>query len=334
MPLVVMITGIAGFLGSHLADAFLARGDRVVGIDDLSGGDARHVNKDAHWLRADCRNLGIVSSYMEFTRPHIVYHLACHPHEGLSVFSPATIGGSVYQGSVAVFSAAAQHKVRRVVFASSMARYGDQPGPFREDMTPRPVDPYGIAKVAAEDTLRVLARTHGIEHVIAVPHNIIGVRQRYTDPFRNVASIMLNRILSGKEVVIYGDGQQRRCFSPIEDCIVPLVRMARAPIDGQTINIGPDGDGITILELAHMCHEAAHSAYRKPIFYPDRPREVKSALCSSDKARELLDFEPRGDLKRCLSGMAVSIWATPFEYHLPIEIVNEKTPETWRERKI
>jgi len=331
----VLITGIAGFLGSHLADALIAAGHTVSGIDDLSGGAMRNVPGKAGMTKADCCNHDLMHSVFDIMRPEIVYHLACHPHEGLSVFSPALVAGSVFQGSVAVFSAAAQHKVKRVIFASSMARYGEQWGaPYDEDMTPAPLDPYGVAKLAAEDTLRILARAHSFEHVIAVPHNIIGVRQKYTDPYRNVASIMLNRILSGKEVIIYGDGNQVRRFSPIEDCISSLVRMLDWNVDGEIINIGPDGDGIAINELARLCHAAAHLAWRKPTYYPARPLEMKIATCSSNKARLMLSFSPKGNLEKCLRDMANSIIASPFDYSLPLEIINDKTPETWRERKI
>ena len=132
----------------------------------------------------------------------IVYHCAATAHEGLSVFSPYEIGKNNYLASVSVFSAAVSKKVKRIIFCSSMARYGSQKYPFTEDMTPSPADPYAISKVAAEQTLINLCELNKIEWVIAVPHNIIGPKQKYDDPFRNVVSIMLNRILQNKAPII------------------------------------------------------------------------------------------------------------------------------------
>ena len=142
-----------------------------------------------------------------------VYHCAATAHEGLSVFSPYEISKNNFLASVSVFSAAIAHKVKRIIFCSSMARYGDQKTPFTEDMNPKPVDPYAISKVAAENVLINLCELNNIEWVIAVPHNIIGPRQKYDDPFRNVVSIMINRMLQKKAPIIYGDGEQKRCFS-------------------------------------------------------------------------------------------------------------------------
>ena len=121
----------------------------------------------------------------------------------MSVFSPYEITKNNYLASVSIFSAAINEKVKRIIFCSSMARYGGQQTPFTEDMKPNPVDPYAISKVAAENVLINLCELNNVEYVIAVPHNIIGPRQRYDDPFRNVVSIMLNRMLQGKAPIIY-----------------------------------------------------------------------------------------------------------------------------------
>ena len=129
---------------------------------------------------------------------NIVYHCAATAHEGLSVFSPYEITKNNYLASVSVFTACISHKVKRIIFCSSMARYGSQQTPFTEEMNPRPIDPYAISKVAAEDVLKNLCELNNIEWVIAVPHNIIGPKQKYDDPYRNVVSIMINRMLQKK----------------------------------------------------------------------------------------------------------------------------------------
>ena len=158
-----------------------------------------------------------------------------------------------------------------------MARYGDQKTPFTEDMKPKPVDPYAISKVAAEEVLANLCEFNGIEWVIAVPHNIIGPRQKYDDPFRNVISIMLNRMLQSKAPIIYGDGKQKRCFSYIDDCLSCMIPMLdQKNLNKQIINIGPDEEFVTINKVAEICTNLT-GVNLKPIYKKDRPREVKHA---------------------------------------------------------
>lgn len=187
----IFISGVAGFLGSHLAERLLQRGHRVIGCDNLIGGYLDNVPPGVEFYSYDCSDHEAMTKIMRGVE--IVYHCACTAYEGLSVFSPHLITRNTYDNTVSILSAAIANKVRRFVFCSSMARYGEQATlPFTEDMTPRPQDPYGIAKYAAELTVRNLCATHKLEYVIAVPHNIIGPRQKYDDPFRNVASIMIN----------------------------------------------------------------------------------------------------------------------------------------------
>ena len=193
-------------------------GNTVVGVDNMQGGYEDNVPKNIKFLKLDCCDLKKMNEAMQGVE--IVYHCAATAHEGLSVFSPFEIGKNNYLASVSVFSAAISNKVKRIIYCSSMARYGTQKYPFTEDMTPNPVDPYAISKVAAEQTLINLCELNKIEWVIAVPHNIIGPKQKYDDPFRNVVSIMLNRILQNKAPIIYGDGEQKRCFSYIDDCLI------------------------------------------------------------------------------------------------------------------
>ncbi len=241
----ILVTGAAGFLGSHLAEKLSNMGNEVVGIDNMQGGYADNVPKNIKFYNFDCCDLKRMNEVM--IGVDVVYHCAATAHEGLSVFSPYEIGKNNYLASVSVFSAAVSKKVKRIVFCSSMARYGDQKYPFKEEMKPNPVDPYAISKVAAEQTLVNLCELNKIEWVIAVPHNIIGPRQKYDDPFRNVVSIMLNRILQNKAPIIYGDGKQKRCFSYIDDCLSCLLPMLDKKIlYKQIFNIGPDEEFVTI----------------------------------------------------------------------------------------
>ena len=211
----IYITGIAGFLGSHLAKKIKNQGHKVGGNDNMIQGDAENLPKDINFHKTDCCN------YSEMVKNlkgyDIVYHCAATAHEGLSVFSPNFITKNIYQASISVITASIVNKVKKFVLCSSMARYGTQKNPFTEDMSPSPQDPYGIAKVAAEQTLQLLSEVHGMNYNIAVPHNIVGPNQKYDDPFRNVMSIFINRNLQMKPSIIYGDGSQIRDFVYVED---------------------------------------------------------------------------------------------------------------------
>jgi UDP-glucose 4-epimerase len=265
----------------------------------------------------------------------IVYHCAATAYEGLSVFSPHLVTQNIVTASTGMISAAIASGVRRFVMCSSMARYGAQAVPFTEDMTPKPQDPYGIGKYAAEMLLRNLAEIHGMEWVIAVPHNIIGPRQKYDDPYRNVASIFINLMLQGRQPTLYGDGQQMRCFSFISDDVAPLEQMAFDPAcAGEVINIGPDAEFVTIRELAETIARLLDFRLESK-FTTARPSEVFLANCSADKARRMLDYRPRVSLEDGLRAMIDWIRSRgprPFQYHLELEISNDKTPETWKNK--
>jgi UDP-glucose 4-epimerase len=213
-----------------------------------------------------------------------------------------------------------------------MARYGAVALPFTEDVEPRPQDPYGIGKLAAEMLVRNLAETHGLEWVVAVPHNIIGPRQKYDDPYRNVAAIFVNRLLQGLPVVIYGDGSQRRCYSAVSDVVAPLLQMATDPAcAGQVFNVGPDEEFVTVLHLAELIARLLGVELRCE-HLPPRPREVPLANCSAAKARALLGYRPRHSLEESLRPMIDWIRARgprPFQHHIELEIVSEALPKTW-----
>lgn len=330
----IFITGVAGFLGSHLADRMIERGHTVVGNDTLIGGYLDNLNPKIQFHQIDCCNRETMTMLM--LGVDVVIHTAATAHEGLSVFSPDFITKNIFQASVSTISAAISNKVKRFVYCSSMARYGNQPAPFHEEMMPKPVDPYGIAKVAGEDVLRVLAETHGMEWNIAVPHNIVGTRQRYNDPFRNVISIMINRNLQGKPAIVYGDGNQTRCFSNVRDCIFSLEKLALENIVSETVNIGPDEGAITIKELAKIVAAKCH--YNgDPIFFPERPNEVKNAICSSEKSRILLNYKTTTSLEESIQETVDWVklkGVKEFDYCFPIEIINNKTPKTWKNKLI
>jgi UDP-glucose 4-epimerase len=329
----IFITGVAGFLGSHLADRMIELGHEVSGNDTMIGGYRDNVPIGVHFYEIDCCDNEKLSAAMAGT--DIVIHAAATAHEGLSVFSPSFITKNIFEASVSTISAAIQNKVKRFLFCSSMARYGNQQAPFTEDMNPKADDPYGAAKVASEQVLKMLCETHGMEWNIAIPHNIVGPRQCYDDPFRNVMSIMINRVLQGKPPIIYGDGLQTRCFSYVGDCIQCLEKMALDPnIVFQTINIGPDEGTITVKEMSQLVMKEC-GFEGEPIHMPDRPREVKHASCSADRAREVLGYETKATLEQSIRETVSYVrnrGPHPFNYRYKLEIINEKTPATWKDR--
>ena len=331
----ILVTGAAGFLGAHLSEALANAGNKVVGIDNMSGGYEDNIPTNIEFHKLDCCDFEKIKSIMRGI--DAVYHCAATAHEGLSVFSPFEITKNNYLASVSVFSAAVNAKVKRIIFCSSMARYGSQKHPFKETMNPKPIDPYAISKVASEQVLINLCELNKVEWVIAVPHNIIGPKQKYDDPFRNVVSIMINRMLQGKAPIIYGDGKQTRCFSYIEDCLSCLIPMLdQKNLNKQIINIGPDEEFVTINKIAELCSNVT-GVNLQPIYKKDRPQEVKHATCSADKAREMLNYKTQVPLLEGVKRTFEYIkkrGVKPFNYHINIEIDNELTPSTWKNKEI
>ena len=330
----IFITGVAGFLGSNLADFYLKKGFKVSGCDNLVGGDIDNVNQEVIFYQGDCEKLDFMTQATK-DNVDVLCHAAAYAHEGLSSISPTLICSNNVTGSVAVFTAAIRNKVKRIVYCSSMARYGKIEIPYKEDSILKPVDPYGVSKVAAENILKILCDTHGVEYNIAVPHNIIGPKQKYDDPFRNVASIMVNLMLQNRQPIIYGDGEQKRCFSDVEDCIFCLDKlMTDKNIISQTVNIGPDEESVTINELFRLISNKL-KFNQEPKYFADRPNEVKHATCSSDKARKLLGYQTKVNLSSSIDKVINFIkkkGPKQFKYNYMLEIENEKTPKTWKEK--
>ena len=330
----IFITGIAGFLGANLADYYISKKFKVSGCDNLVGGTTKNINlKKVKFYKANCENLDEMTKIMKGV--DVVVHAAAYPHEGLSSFSPYLICKSNFIGAVSVFTAAIQKKVKRIVFCSSMARYGDVQFPFYENQNAKPVDPYGVSKLAAEQVLKILSDSHGIEYNIAVPHNIIGPKQKYDDPYRNVVSIMINLMLQKRRPIIYGDGKQTRNFSDIDDCIYCLDKLIRdKKIKSEIFNIGPDEDSISINELYEILSNKLQ--FNKDAQYvEDRPNEVKNAICSSDKARKFLSYKTRVSLSDSIDKVIKYIKKNgpkKFEYNYELEIQNKLTPKTWKNK--
>ena len=330
----IFITGVAGFLGSNLAEFYIKKGFEVSGCDNLVGGDLENIPSKVTFYQGNCENLDFMTRSMK-DNVEVVCHAAAYAHEGLSSVSPTLICNNNVTGSTSVFTAAIRNKVKRIVFCSSMARYGNIKIPFKENDILKPVDPYGVSKVAAEEILKILCKTHNLEYNIAVPHNIIGPKQKYDDPYRNVVSIMINLMLQKRQPIIYGDGTQKRCFSDIEDCLYCLDKLITDKnIVSETVNIGPDEEYISINELFEKLSNKL-KFNQSPKYYLDRPNEVKHATCSSDKARKLLNYKTSVKLDDSIDKVISYIktkGVKKFKYNYLLEIENEKTPITWTKR--
>ena len=333
----VWVTGCAGFLGSHLCDALLAAGHEVGGNDNMNGGDLFNVPVGVDLYHLDCNERDLLATRL-VGYTHLV-HCAAAPYEGLSFFSPHYITINIVGASVSTFSAAIGAGVRRIVYCSSMARYGAGQSPFQEDQQPAPADPYAIGKLATESFLANLCKTHSVEYVIAVPGNIIGPRQRFDDPFRGVTSIFINLALQGRELIVFGDGEQKRRFAPVDSCVWALERMLFDGVVGETINIGPpdeDEKAITINSLAEMVWQACgNNGPAKVKHVPERVGDTKFAYCSVKKLERILGYRPGMPLWQCIDEMVEDVrkrGPRPFNYSLPIEIKNKRTPKAWTER--
>jgi|TARA_B110000285_G_scaffold63268_1_gene72729 UDP-glucose 4-epimerase len=332
----ILITGSLGFVGSHLAKRYHSTGHKVVGIDNGIGGYDDNLT-EVQTLRIDCCNQSALDQLFAREKFDIVIHAACTAYEGLSVVSPVLVTRNTYDATVNVLTASIKHNIKRFVYMSSMARYGKQQPPFTEDMKPAPEDPYGIAKVAAEDTVKCLCEVNNIDWSIVVPHNIYGPNQVYDDPFRNVVSIFLHRNLQGKPCIIYGDGEQKRCFSYIDDTLQIFDRIVfDTKAVGQIFNLGPDEDYISINELADLTANATgYNGLHQ--YMPGRPKEVKYATCSSNKIREYFNYKTEVKIKDGITQTLDYIQKRgirKFNYSLPIEIENEHTPQTWTKKLI
>lgn len=325
----ILVTGGAGFIGSHLTDWLIKEGHEVTVLDDLSGGFFENVNKDAKFVGSSINNIEYVNYLMKDT--DIVFHLAAYAAEGLSHFIKHFNYENNLIGSINLINAAINNNVKRFVFTSSMAVVGTNKPPFDEEVIPNPEDSYGISKYAVEQELRISKEMFGLDYTIIRPHNIFGIRQNIGDPYRNVIGIFMNRIMQNRRPRIYGDGKQTRAFSYIDDIIPCLARSAfQENTKGEIINLGA-AEPITINRLAEIVLDAMGSKL-KPIHTPKR-YEVKHAYCTTEKSEKLLGFKTTVSLEEGIKRMAdwakktgarkSKFWET-FE-------VKKNLPEFWRD---
>jgi len=338
-----VVTGGAGFLGSHLAkellrDTFPYPECRVIVLDDLSGGFKRNIPAGAQFELCDLRDAKRVDDIIRLSRPQIVYHLAADATEGRSQFTPKSAVGRNMVATTNLLTSSVNWGVKRFVFTSSMAVYGSQPTPLSEEMERRPEDVYGTCKAACERIIEIFGEVHGLDWTIIRPHNVYGPGQRMNDPFRNVIAIFINRALKALPPYIYGDGQQKRAFSYIDDITRPLLEAGmHDAASKQIINLG-SGEVHTINELASLVYgeRLGQNMGRYAVYVPIRPQEVLEAFCTIEKSENILGYKTKTSLQEGIQKMTA--WArelgpTEMDYTVPLEI-EKGAPVTWKERLI
>jgi UDP-glucose 4-epimerase len=300
-----LVTGGAGFIGSHVARHCLALGHRVVVLDDLSGGFRDYVPEGAGFVEGSIVDHGLLARLFDEHRFDYVYHLAAYAAEGLSHFIRRFNYTNNVIGSVNLINESVKHEVKCFVFTSSIAVYGAGQLPMREDMVPQPEDPYGVAKYAVELDLRAAHEMFGLSSVIFRPHNVYGENQNLGDRYRNVIGIFMNQIMQGQPLSVFGDGTQTRAFSYIDDVAPHIARCVEVPeAYNEVINIGADTP-YSVNQLVGVVGSALGVTPAVQHF-PARI-EVQDAYSTHEKAHRLFGEGPAATLEEGIARMAA--WA-------------------------
>ncbi len=291
----VLVTGVAGFLASHVADALLAAGQEVVGLDDLSGGFRENIPEGVCFYEGSILDTALLGRIFAAHRIRFVFHLAAYAAEGLSHFIRNFNYTNNVVGSVNVLNESVRAGAECFVFSSSIAVYGSAEPPIREDAVPMPEDPYGIAKRAVELDLEAAHRMFGINYLIFRPHNIYGERQNTADRYRNVVGIFLNQLLRDEPMTIFGDGCQTRAFTYVADVAPVLARSIDMPSAwNQVFNIGADTP-VTVNELARLVAEAMGRPAR--VHHLEARQEVRHAVADHSYLAAAFGYSPRWPLR-------------------------------------
>ena len=280
-----IVTGGAGFIGSHVARHCLDAGHRVVVLDDLSGGFEDHIPEGAVFVKGSVTDEKLLEKLFDEYEFDYVYHLAAYAAEGLSHFIRRFNYNTNLIGSVNVINEAVRHKCKCLVFTSSIAVYGPGQLPMTEDMIPQPEDPYGVSKYAVELDLKAAHEMFGLNYVIFRPHNVYGENQNIGDKYRNVIGIFMNQIMQQKPLTIFGDGTQTRAFSYIDDVAIPIARCVEIPAAyNQVFNIGADKP-YTINELVNVVGK--HFNVAPEVKHLQPRKEVMHAYSDHSKAHRI-----------------------------------------------
>ncbi len=327
----ILVTGGAGFIGSHVASALVSRGHQVTVLDDLSGGFTENVPNGATFVSGSVVDHALVERLFDEGGFEHVYHLAAYAAEGLSHFIKRFNYTNNVIGSVNLINAAVNHGVRTFVFTSSIAVYGASPVlPMTEDTPVHPEDSYGIAKYAIELELRACREMFGLDFVVFRPHNVFGPGQNIGDRYRNVVGIFMNQILQGRPMTIFGDGTQTRAFSYIDDVAPVMAEAIDVPAAlNQVFNVGAD----TPYSLNVLARRIASAMGVEPdIVYLPARNEVQDAHSSHDCLREVFGDRPHVSLDDGLARMAA--WVRTHGARSSVTFrgieIEKHLPQSWR----
>lgn len=297
-----LVTGGAGFIGSHVVNHLIEMGHRVIVLDDLSGGVIENIHSEAEFCKGSITDVFLVNGLFEAYQFDYVYHLAAYAAEGLSHFIRRFNYQNNLIGSINLINAAVNFKVKRLVFTSSIAVYGTNELPLIETQNPNPEDPYGIAKYAVEMDLRNAHEMFGLNYTIFRPHNVYGPNQNINDKYRNVVGIFMNQISKNLPLTVFGDGEQSRAFSYIDDVapyIAESVHLKAA--ENEVFNIG-GGVAFTVNTLASQVMKAMEAEVE--LSYLEERNEVVHAYSSHEKFKRIFNPELETNLENGLEKMA------------------------------
>lgn len=297
----VLITGVAGLIGSSLADWILDNQSnyQIIGVDNLSGGCESNVDDRVVFYKIDCASNELKEIFSKH-QPTYVFHFAAYAAEGLSPFIRTYNYQNNLVATANIVNECIRNDVKRLVFTSSMAVYGNGNPPFNEMHQPAPIDPYGVAKYACEMDIQIAGDQHGLDWCIIRPHNVYGIKQNIWDTYRNVLGIWMYQSLNNEPMTIFGDGSQKRAFSFIDDCLEPFWNAAVLPKAAkEVINLGSAIE-YSILEACEMLKEVIGDG---EVAFKEQRHEVKNAIPTSQKSVEILRFEDKTNLRSGLEIM-------------------------------
>jgi len=283
-PRTVVVTGGAGFIGSHLVDALVARGLRVRVVDNFTTGRRESLNPAAELLTADIRDATTLPP--AFAGADCVFHTAALPRVMVSIEHPVETHMTNVVGTLNVLVAARDSGVRRVVYSGSSSVYGDQPIlPLTESMAPNPLNPYALQKLTGEQYTRIFHKLFGLETVTLRYFNVYGPRMATEGAYVTVLSVFLHQKRAGEPLTIYGDGAQTRDFTHVDDVVRANCLAMEAPAaDGRAINIGR-GRNLSVNRIAELI--GGPTVHLAP-----RPGDARHTLADISQAREILGWEP------------------------------------------
>ena len=298
----VLITGVAGLLGSRLADWIIENHPeyKVVGIDDLSGGYGENIHPQIEFYQMDLNDTKL-DQVFEHHQPNYVFHFAAYAAEGLSPFIRTYNYDNNLKATAAIVNGCIKHNIKRLVFTSTLAVYGHgYGGIFDETQVPKPIDPYGVAKYACEMDIQIAGEQHGLDWCIIRPHNVYGIKQNIWDKYRNVLGIWMFQHMNGEPMTIFGDGEQTRAFSYIDDSLEPLWNAAILPqASKEIINLG----GIEEYSINEANQILCEIIGSNNVMHREARHEVKHSIPTFQKSVDILGFEHKTSLKEGLTNM-------------------------------